>query len=222
MRILWNSGSIVVVRVVVGRDNDRSLHAPLCAGWLAGRGDSANVTVLARTIPPGRDTMISTEPVAAAFIIRVRVCSFALFPPRRWGSFFSVARARTRSRKHGVGCWLLVGSFLLSPRWRPSSAPSEGLKLDRRAARSWQCEWCVGLSPRLSLGGRLGPYWDPAHVCVVWGESAPGGGGGLGPGPESKRIKPAAALSSSHSSPVAFQQLTQQGKAALQTATREW
>lgn len=97
------------------RRGQRSVVARTAAvRWLAGRGDSANVTVLARTIPPGHATMISTEYiVAAAFIIRVRVCSFALFPPRRWGELFlCCTRARTRSRKHGVGCWLGAFFFL--------------------------------------------------------------------------------------------------------------
>lgn len=111
-------------------------------------------------------------------------------------SALSLFLRRRRARSFLVG-WEWRGRKWIAGRFLPRNLQLDRGFLRKRSGRGGGVCWCTMVSRSLRRGG-----CSVTHMGTLW--PRPGFGGR----PESKRIKPAAALSSSHSSPVAFQQLT--------------
>lgn len=181
------------------------------------------MTVLDRT-RSGRTLDISPRGPRCHIHHPFAVSLLFLFRDHHQRGELSLCFARTQRPRRGLRGFQLGAFIFLHDRRRASSPTKEAFNLIAVCARGFS----LGVSEfgMALLGSALGGHppgglaravLDTYRMCVVWWVCSRRG---PQPGPKSKRIKPAAALSSSHSSPVAFQQLTQQGEAPLQQCER--
>lgn len=210
------------------------------AFWRTDRGDSLPCECDSIGSPPRTHRIGVAGPVATVHHRRRWAEPDALFlsavaiEPERW-SFLSVSHSHVA--RCCCGGEIQAGSFHLSPQpaaWRRAKA----FNLIAHGARRGVSERSVWFGVRLSWPGGGHPPGGLARArvrpssrltecvcgCAVAAVAAwwVCSRRGPQPGPESKRIKPAAALSSSHSSPVAFQQLTPARRSSSAASAREW